>query len=42
MRDMVLKSHRADHHTAKEIKMKMLTPLNKALEETIRKALNNK
>ncbi|CAB4408490.1 unnamed protein product [Rhizophagus irregularis] len=41
-RDMVLKSRRADHHTAKGIKMKMLAPLNGASEETIREALNNK
>ena len=40
-RDMVLKSRRADHHTAKEIKIKMLAPLNGASEEKIKEALNN-
>ncbi|GES74727.1 hypothetical protein GLOIN_2v1868524 [Rhizophagus clarus] len=32
-RDMILKSRRADPHTAKRIKMKMLAPLNGASEE---------
>jgi hypothetical protein len=41
-RDMILKSRRADHHTAKGIKMKILAPLNGASEEKIREALNDK
>jgi hypothetical protein len=40
-RDMVLRGRRADHHTAKGIKAKMLAPLNGASEEKIRDALNN-
>jgi hypothetical protein len=40
-RDMVLKGRRADHHTAKGIKIKMLSPLNGASEDKIREALNN-
>ena len=38
---MILKSRRADHQTAKEIKIKMLSPLNGASEEKIKEALSN-
>src|SRR5687768_1571713 len=38
---MVLKGRRADHHTAQGIKVKMLTPLNGATEEEIKKAFDN-
>ena len=38
---MVLKGRRADHHTAKGIKAKMLAPFNGASEDKIREALNN-
>src|SRR5947199_6533740 len=41
-RDMILKSRRADHHTAKEIKSKILAPLNGATEEKIKETLNDK
>ena len=35
-RDMVLKSRHADHHTAKEIKIKMLASLNGASEYNVK------
>jgi hypothetical protein len=40
-KDLVIKERRADHHTAKGIKAKMLAPLNGTSEEKIREALNN-
>jgi len=40
-RDMILKGRRADHHTAKGIKSKMLAPLNGVSEEKIKELLNN-